>query len=385
MTTGKSILSITNDDLISEKKVRILVADDDKFFLNIYEDLIKEYGYESLGVDNGLEVLEKVTSFQPDIVILDVVMPGMNGFEVTRRLKEDPLTAHIPVVIVTSLNDKTSRVEGLECGADEFLTKPIESSEFSLRIGNLIKVKRYSDYLTEHGKILEGQVEAKTIQLEKAFEQVKLGYIETVYRLTLAAEYRDKETGSHIKSISLYSQMLARYLGLPESQVEAIYFASPMHDIGKIGISDSILLKPGKHTEEEFEIMMTHSTIGGKILNGSDSEILNTAEEIALCHHERWDGLGYPRGLKGDEIPVSGRIVLIADIYDAIRSSRPYKRAMSHKQAIAIIESYESRFDPVIFHAFKECHTEFKRLFEENQSEELPTIKDLIKVSLAPK
>ena len=241
--------------------------------------------------------------------------------------------------------------------------------EFRIRIKNLLKMKKFEDYLLEHGRELEGEVLSKSTQLKKAFEQIRYGYIETVYRLTLAAEYRDKETGNHIKRISLYSQMMARYLGLPEDQVEVIFFASPMHDVGKIGIPDAILLKPGPHTPEEFEIMKTHTTIGGQILRDSDSEILKTAREVALTHHERWDGAGYPNRLKGDEIPIAGKIVNIVDIYDALRSKRPYKEAFTHADSCAVIERLKDRFDPALYKAFKDCADQFKRLFDENRDE----------------
>lgn len=355
---------------MKERKARILVADDDKFHLAVFSDLIKEAGYESLLVENGLEALEKIQSFQPDLVIVDVVMPGLNGFDVTKRLKQDPATSHIPVIIITSLSDKSSKVKGLEFGADELLSKPVDGSEFTIRVKNLLKVKKYRDYLMEHGKVLENELVSKNDLLDKAYVKIRSGYIETVYRLTLAAEYRDKETGAHIKRISLYSQLLARYLGLPESKVESIFFASSMHDVGKIGIPDAILLKQGRHTEEESRIMRTHTIIGADILKGSDSEILKTAQEIALCHHEYWNGSGYPNNLKGEDIPVSGRIVSIADIYDALRSKRPYKKALEHEEACAQMEKERNRFSPEVYRAFLECSNEFKRLFEENSDEE---------------
>jgi putative two-component system response regulator len=351
------------------KKARILVADDDRFYQKIFSDLIEEAGHESLVVDNGLELLEKVPTYRPDLIIIDVVMPGMDGFEVTKRLKGDHLTTNIPVIIVTSLSDRSSRVQGLDRGADELLSKPFDESEFRIRIRNLLKVKRFEDYLLAHGRMLEGEVMNKSAELEKAYDKIRYGYIETVYRLTLAAEYRDKETGGHIKRISLYSQLVARFLGLSENEVEAIFFASPMHDVGKIGISDSILLKPGRHTPEEFDVMKTHTLIGGDILKGSDSEILNTAEDIALNHHETWDGKGYPHGRKGTEIPVSGRIVNIVDIYDALRSARPYKDAYDHDTACSMIAGMEERFDPRVYDAFKKCSNEFIRLFDENQDD----------------
>ncbi len=355
--------------IFSAKQPRILIADDDKFYLKIYSDLVSGMGFDYMTVENGLEALEKFRKYHPDLLIIDVVMPGMSGFEVTRRLKEDPLTMHTPVLIVTSLSDKESKVNGLEYGADELLNKPIDEAEFKVRVRNILKVKKYEDFLVEHGKMLEGEVMSKTAELEDAFEKIRYGYIETVYRLTLAAEYRDKETGGHIKRISLYSQLLARSLGLKEPEVESIFFASPMHDVGKIGIPDSILLKPGGHTPEESAIMKMHTVIGADILRDSDSEILKTAQEIALNHHETWNGEGYPNGIKGEEIPVSGRIVQLVDIYDALRSKRPYKDAFDHGKSTGIVDGMKARFDPVIYEAYRDCSEEFKRLFDENQEE----------------
>lgn len=358
---------------------RILVADDDKFYLMMFEELISGLGYECLCVVNGLEALEKVHTYGPSLIISDVLMPGMDGFELTRRLKADPLTMHTPVLIVTSLSDMASKVKGLECGATELLSKPIDETEFKIRVNNLLKVARYESYLFEHGKILEGEVVSKSAELEKAFSMIRHVYIETVYRLTIAAEFRDKETGGHIKRIPLYAQLLARYLGLNESEVEAIYFAAPMHDIGKIGIADAILLKNGSFNLEEVEVMKRHTTIGANILRASDSNILRTAEEIALTHHESWDGSGYPRGLAGDSIPISGRIVHIVDIYDALRSKRPYKEAYDHKTALEIIEKEKYRFSADMLKAFMACSDEFNRLFKENQEGAFDIITDFVR------
>lgn len=355
--------------ILFAKQPKILIADDDKFYLKIYTDLVREMGFDCMTVENGLEALEKFRKYDPDLLIIDVVMPGMNGFEVTRRLKEDPLTMHTPVLIVTSLSDRESKVNGLEYGADELLNKPIDEAEFKVRVRNILKVKKYEDFLVDHGKMLEGEVMSKTAELEDAYEKIRYGYIETVYRLTLAAEYRDKETGGHIKRISLYSQLLARSLGLKERDVEAIFFASPMHDVGKIGIPDSILLKPGAHTPEESAIMKTHTVIGADILRDSESEILKTAQEIALNHHETWNGEGYPNARRGEEIPISGRIVQLVDIYDALRSKRPYKDAFDHEKSTGIIDGMKVKFDPVVYNAFCDCSEEFRRLFDENQEE----------------
>lgn len=355
--------------ILSRKKARILVADDDAFFLERFKELIAGCGHDCLAVESGLEALEKARDYHPDIILTDVVMPGMDGFEVTRRFKADPLTSRIPVIIVTTLTDMAARVNGLECGADEFLTKPVDDVEFRLRIENILKVKRYGDYLLAHGRMLENEVENKAVQLKEAFEKIRRVYIQTVYRLTLAAEYRDKETGGHIRRISLYSQLLARNLMLSEADVEAIFFASPMHDIGKIGIPDAILLKNGRHTKEESDIMKRHTLIGADILKGSESEILMSAFEIALTHHETWDGKGYPNGLKAEAAPISGRIVHIVDIYDALRTKRPYKNALSHATALRMIEETQESFDPQVFKSFISSAEEMNRLFEENKDE----------------
>ncbi len=348
------------------RKARVLVVDDDRFYLRLYADFLKGLDCEFLAVNNGLEALEKARDFKPDIAIIDVVMPGMNGFDVAGRLREDPLTAHLPFIMVTSLADSPSRVRGLEAGASEFLSKPFDEHEFTVRIKNLLKVKRYEDYLVEHGKLLEVEVNDKSEKLEDAFRKIRHGYIETVYRLTLAAEYRDRETGGHIKRISLDSQLLARRMGLGEAEAESIFFASTMHDIGKIGIPDSILLKKDRHTAGESAIMKRHTVIGADMLRDSDSDILAAGSEIALTHHENWDGSGYPRGLKGDEIPLSGQVVHIVDIYDAMRSRRPYKEPFDHETACRTIDNSAAWFSPGVLSAFRDCSGELKRLFDEH-------------------
>ncbi len=347
----------------------ILVADDDRLFLEILKDLIEGMGHVAVTAKNGAEAVEKAIKTPPDLVITDVMMPVMDGFELTKKIKLTPETSHTPVIIVTALSDKTSRLKGLKIGADELLTKPVDEAEFRIRVTNLLKVKKYEDYLIEHGRTLEDEIQDKSTQLEEAFEQIRSSYLETVYRLTLAAEYRDRETGAHIKRIGLYSRHMAVSLGLEEMDVEAVFEASPMHDVGKIGIPDSILLKQAKFTGDDFKIMQTHCTIGANILHNPGPELLKTAMEIALTHHERWDGSGYPAGLKGRNIPLSGRIVQIVDIYDALRSKRPYKPAYGQKRSLSFIQEKEKTFfDPEIFAAFMDNAEQFNRIFEENRT-----------------
>ncbi len=350
------------------RKPLVLVADDDIFFRQLFQDRLADMGYDSVTAEDGEDAVKKAFELIPDLIITDVVMPGLNGFEVTQKLKSDARTKYTPIIIVTSLSDKESKITGLYAGADDFINKPIDKTELCLRVMNLLKVKKYETYLLEHGKAIEGEIRSKTLALEDAYEQIKKGYLDTVTRLTLAAEYRDKETGGHISRISLYSRLLAEKAGLSEKEVTALCKASPMHDVGKIGIPDNILLKQGSFTEDEYSVMQTHCEIGANILHNPGSVVLKTAMDIALNHHERWDGSGYPGKREKTGIPISGRIVHIVDMYDALRSKRPYKAAFDHKKTIDIMDTQESHgFDPALYRIFRDGAGEFENIFDTNQ------------------
>lgn len=347
------------------KPARVLVVDDEERNRRLLAAMLEAEGYVPQEASGGAQALALVRQDPPDLVLLDIMMPGMDGYEVARALKADAATKAIPVVMVTALDDRASRLRGLEAGAEEFVTKPVDRWELRVRVKNLLRLKEYSDFLTAHNRILDTQVKERTRQLVSS-------YRETIATLTRAAAYKDEETGAHVARISFYTVELARSLGLDDEFCDTIHYASPMHDIGKIAIPDAILGKPGAFEPAEWKIMQTHAALGGKLLRGTDSPYLVMGAEIADGHHERWNGSGYPRGLAGEAIPLSARIMNICDQYDALRSKRPYKPAFSHEKTLEIITVGDGRtmpahFDPGVLSAFKSCAERFRDIYEAHQ------------------
>ncbi|MCK4640789.1 MAG: response regulator [Candidatus Marinimicrobia bacterium] len=340
---------------------RILIVDDEELNRELLEDLIESFGHEPETACDGIEALAKL-KLDIDLILMDVMMPGMDGFEVTRRIKEDHETSDIPVVMVTALTSKEDRLRAVEVGANDFITKPIDKTELRIRTASLLKMKEAQDTVKRYQAELEKKVEQRTADLRQALAEMAesqrrtyKAHLDTIHRLSIAAEYKDEDTASHIHRMSNYCAIIARGLHLSPGEVELILHASPMHDIGKIGTPDAVLLKPGKLNDDEWLIMKQHTTVGSSILSDSESELLQVGENIAKSHQEKWDGSGYPNGLAGEEIPLYGRICAVADVFDALTSKRPYKNAFSNEKALEIMkEGRGKHFDPRILDIFLE-------------------------------
>lgn len=297
---------------------------------------------------NGKELLELIANDNklPDLIILDLSMPVMDGFTVLKELKDVREKNYFPIIVLSALIDKHSIINALSLGADDYVIKPFFVEELKARVYNMFKLKERDEFLNTSLDVLESN-------LLENLRMLKQTQLEIIIRLGKAAEFRDDETGRHIERISDYVNLISEKIGIDKEQVMMMRYASPMHDVGKIGISDNILLKPGKLTEDEFNIMKLHTVIGGRILAGTTLPLLELAMEIALTHHERWDGNGYPCGLKKDEIPISGRIVAVTDVFDALTSDRIYKAAWPIEKALDYIKDQRGKqFDPGVVDAF---------------------------------
>lgn len=324
----------------------ILVVDDNQSICLAIQDLLESEGYRVASAHDGKSCLNFVTKIIPDLIILDVLMPGISGIEVCRQLKENVRTMSVPVIFVTGQYDYESRILCKKAGGDEFLNKPVDATELLIRGENLLRLKHYHDLILRERDELEQKVLERTTELRNTHEEM-------LVRLSMAAEYKDGIAGAHLTRISCFAELAAREHGVDEPRVQMIRIGAICHDIGKIGVPESILEKPGPLTDEEWLIMKEHPKIGARILANSNSDLIRIAESIAHFHHENWDGSGYPHGLKEGSIPLSARIVRVVDVFDALISKRPYKKAFSVEESLALIEEDKGcLFDPDVVDSF---------------------------------
>lgn len=309
----------------AQQAPKLLVVDDEPINLKLLKQVLQQ-DYRLSFAKNGIDAIELASRELPDLILLDVMMPEMTGFEVCQRLKSVPNTQNIPVIFVTALRDEVDETQGFESGAVDYITKPITPAIVKARVRTHLSLVRA--------------------------EELKRTHLELIQRLGRAAEYKDNETGMHVMRMSHTSRILALALGFNEDFADKLLQAAPMHDIGKIGIPDHILLKPGRLDDEEMHIMQQHPMIGAEILANTKSDLIQLAHSVALHHHEKWDGSGYPNKLKGEEIPIEGRIVAVADVFDALTSKRPYKEAWPVEKALDLIKEQSGKhFDPEVVDA----------------------------------
>jgi len=334
---------------------RILVVEDERDYRTVLARLLRHLGFIVDEAESGRAALQRLEKEKYDLILLDAVMPGMDGIETARAIKSRPDLCPVPVIMLTGHDSAEFLEMAAEAGADEFLSKSADMEEIVQRVKLLVEMRKYISLRSHLRSQLASEVAAKTSMLKGMLAEKETLNREILHRIALAAEYRDDITGRHTERVGIIASLIARTLGQGDGACEELGFTAPLHDVGKIGIPDAILLKPGKLDAEEWRIMQTHTLIGGRILSGSLLPLLGAAETIAITHHERWDGRGYPGGLAGGAIPLVGRIVSVADTFDAMTTERPYKRPMPVEKAVQIIEEEKGgQFDPDVVGAFKE-------------------------------
>jgi len=352
----------------SRHAARILIVDDEPANVLLLQRILKGAGYSALfSATNGDEALAFCHSQAPDLLLLDLMMPECDGFGVLGEIAPLFVENYLPVLVLTADVSPDAKRRALGAGAKDFLTKPFDATEVLLRVQNLLETRLLTLQLRDQNQHLEARVQERTEELQSSNQKLELfnaqlqtsklaleeSQIEVLQRLAQAAELRDDDTGQHTRRVGEMAARLAHALDLPAEQVEIIRQAAPLHDVGKIGISDTILLKPARLTPEEFGVMKTHTSIGAILLASGQTPVVRAAESIALTHHERFDGNGYPNGLRGEEIPLEGRILSVVDVFDALTHERPYKNAWPVEEAVAEIEKGSgTQFDPRVVEAF---------------------------------
>lgn len=330
-------------------KAKILIVDDQKENLDLLDGILRVHGYSSL-IFTGTphEVLPLYKRESPDLILLDLNMPGLDGYQIMAQLRIIENQAHPPILVLTGDSSSETRKRALQEGAKDFLSKPFDQVELLSRIRNMLEYWLLYKQVRDQNKILEEKVQERTAEIQET-------QLETIQRLSLVAEYRDDDTGMHIKRMSQYAVLLGKATGMKDEEAKLLFYAAQMHDIGKIKVPDHVLLKPGKLTPEEWEVVKFHTVLGSRILSGSKSKLLQMAELIALTHHERWDGTGYPTGLKGKDIPFVSRLCSLADVFDALTSKRPYKEPWPVEKAADEIKRLKGvNFDPELTDLFLE-------------------------------
>ncbi|MBK1836499.1 response regulator [Azospirillum sp. YIM B02556] len=344
--------------------MNILIVDDDRTNLFIMAAIVRRLDdADPVTMESPLAAMEWLRGNEPDLILLDQMMPDMDGMDLLRHIRGESRLDGVPVVMITANTAVDIRVRALDEGCNDFLTKPVVVPEVQARLRNLLALRQSRALLRDRAALLAAEVERVTAALQRQGEEL-------VTRLSRASEYRDPETGAHIERMALYSKLIAEAAGCGGAYAQDLRKAAPMHDIGKIGIPDMILLKPGRLSPEEMTVMRQHAAIGHRILANSDIPLLRLAAEIALSHHEKFDGTGYPNGLAADAIPLSGRIVAIADVFDALTSTRPYKRSWTMEEAQAyMVENRGRHFDPALLDAFLSRWDEVCTIRRENADE----------------